>query len=110
MFNLNKSILEDFEITQGDSTDPIFLTIGYNEILDSNWICTLSITDTARTTIIKQRDVPKTVDSKYFKLMLLPSETIQINPGTYKFNVEVKNDSLNFCREIINCYMKVSQT
>ena len=109
MFRENISLLEDFEITQGDSTEVTFLSPGYNEIMDSNWICTLSITDTARTEIKLQRDVPKTVDSKYFKLMLLPSETISLDAGTYKFSVEVKNNLLNYNKELINCYIKVSQ-
>lgn len=117
-----ESLLEDFELIKGDSSEIILL---YSRDVDDfsvpNWQADMAISTglgetpiIARTLPLNQQELdPVTGDviepaNKYFVLYISPSESDILAEDTkYWLIVQVKNDLINYKKELVQARLKI---
>ena len=125
-----ESLLEDFELVVGDSSEVYMLQSPNVEtfnnedpLLPSSWECHMGITEELEdTSPILVRPVPLNEElldedgtviepaGKYFVVQITPEESMLLEPGIkYWFVVQVKNDELGYKQELIQCRLKAKK-
>ena len=127
-----KSLLEDFELVVGDSSEVYMLESGDVNTFapevttpptEPKWKCHMAITeDLEDTSPLLVRPVPLNAEllnvdgtikepyGKYFVVQISPEESALLTYGTkYWFVVQVKNDELGYKQELIQCRLKAKK-
>ena len=112
-----ESLLEDFELVVGDSSEVFMLLSPSVTQFDTDWSCHMGITEELEDiSPIIVRPAPlneELVDAegvvtepagKYFVIQITPEESSLLEHGVkYWFVVQVKNDTLGYKQELIQC-------
>jgi hypothetical protein len=124
-----ESLLEDFELVVGDSSEVFMLqSPNVDSFTPANgdptaWKCHMGITEELEdTSPILVRPVPLNEElldedgtviepaGKYFVAQITPEESMLLEPGIkYWFVVQVKNDELGYKQELIQCRLKAKK-
>jgi len=125
-----ESLLEDFELVVGDSSEVYMLLSpsvdsfsNEDPLKPSEWECHMAITEELEdTSPVLVRPVPlneellndngtvKEPKGKYFVVQITPEESSLLEPGIkYWFVVQVKNDELGYKQELIQCRLKAKK-
>lgn len=107
------SVIPDFDLIKGNSTDLYLLGVkGYAKLGD-DWECDFAIRDinnaiALQGSLSKNIDIENEPDNKYFTFQLFPSESeTLIENQKYTLYVKVYNSVLNINREIVQSKIKV---
>ena len=117
-----ESLLDDFEIIVGDSSD-IFMLESPNIDNFEGWEGHVAITENLEEgTPVILRPIPlneellnddgtvKVPANKYFVLQISPDESKLLTSDTkYWFVVQIKNDDLGYKQELIQCRLKAKK-
>lgn len=124
-----ESLLEDFELVVGDSSEVYMLlspnvpSFGGSITEPTKWECHMAITtDLEDTSPVLVRPVPLNLElkdddgivveeaGKYFVVQITPEESTLLEAGIkYWFVVQVKNDELGYKQELIQCRMRAKK-
>ena len=116
-----ESLLEDFEIVVGDSSEIYMVEAPEVGEFSSDWEAHVAVTTDLEEQPILLRPVPKNLElqedgeiiepaDKYFVVQLSPTETSILESDTkYWFVVQVKNDVIGYKQELIQCRMKAKK-
>jgi len=118
-----ESLLEDFELVVGDSSEVFMLLSPSVDQFDTDWSCHMGITEELEdTSPILVRPVPLNQElldadnnivepaGKYFVIQITPEESALLTHDIkYWFVVQVKNDSLGYKQELIQCRLKAKK-
>lgn len=118
-----KSLLQDFELIVGDSSE--VFTIESPDVLefDSTWACFMGITEELEGTPLLVRSVPMNAEllapdgvtilepaNKYFVVQIHPEESALLQYDVkYWFVVQIANDTIGYKQEVIQCRLKAKK-
>jgi len=118
-----KSLLQDFELIVGDSSE--VFTIESPDVLsfDSTWTCYMGITEELEGTPLLVRSVPMNAEllapdgvtilepaNKYFVVQIHPEESALLQYDVkYWFVVQIANDTIGYKQEVIQCRLKAKK-
>lgn len=91
------------KIYQGDSSDLLTLTPSNSTItLDDDWEASLAVlgSESEINTPLISKNFSKNAAQTKFVTFITPEESATLSPGTYYIGMEVKNDALNFRKEV----------
>ena len=112
------SLLEDFEIIVGDSSDVFMLESPNVGSFGAEWSAHMAITSELEERPVILRPVPLNEElkdgttviepaGKYFVVQITPTESSILESDTrYYFVVQIKNDLLGYKKELIQCRLK----
>lgn len=107
------SLISDFNLIKGNSTDIYLLSIKGVYKLSPEWIGEYNIVDVDNNIIIhgdlmKNEGIENEPDGKYFIFQLVPSQTDLLEAGKkYKLHIKVYNETIYFNKEIVQATIKV---
>lgn len=103
------SLIESIELISGDSSDiwefssPDFTGFDTDPEWEGNWSIrneSVSGTEVLTGVLVKSEDT--------FTFLLTPIESASLEPGSYFLTIEIKNLTLNFRRELVQCKLKIT--
>lgn len=118
-----ESLVEDFEIVAGDSSN-VWMFLSPNvPAFDSGWEAHMGIVEELEETEpVLVRQLPLNLEllntdgtvkepaGKYFVCQITPEESAMLESDKkYNFVVQVKNQSLGYRQELVQCKMKVKK-
>lgn len=118
-----KSLLGDFEIVVGDSSEVFTIESPDVVSFDNTWRCYMGITEELEETPVILREVPMNAElldkdgvtvlepaNKYFVIQIHPEESALLEYDVkYWFVVQISNDTIGYKQELIQCRLKVKK-
>jgi len=118
-----KSLLGDFEIIVGDSSEVFTIESPDVAEFDNTWTCYMGITEELEGDPIIVRSVPMNAElldadgvtvlepaNKYFVIQIHPGESAILQYGVkYWFVVQIANDTIGYKQEVIQCRLKAKK-
>ena len=118
-----ESLVEDFELVVGDSSDIWMFTSPSVGAFDPNWEAHMAIVEEMEdVSPIVIRQLPlnqellntdgtiKEEGNKYFVCQITPEESSRLVSETkYFFVVQIKNDTLGYKQELVQCKIKTKK-
>jgi len=118
-----ESLIEDFELIVGDSSDVWMFTSLDVDTFDDDWKAYVAIVeDLDGATPVVLRPLPlnqellnpdgtiKEKANKYFICQISPEESSRLQPDIkYFFIVQISNDTLGYKQELVQCRLKTKK-
>lgn len=105
------SLIQSIELIQGDSSDIYeFSSDDFPDLGDVNWVSSWNIREkNIDGVVLASGELTKKTDLTAFVFQVLPTESSTITPGKQFLTIEVKNTSVNFNLEIVQCYITIKK-
>jgi hypothetical protein len=118
-----ESLLEDFDLIVGDSSDVWMFESPNVDAFDENWEGHMAITEDLEEVLTVVRPIPLNAElladdgvtilepaNKYFVCQITPEESSRLESGIkYYFVVQIKNDTLGYKQELVQCRLKAKK-
>lgn len=108
------SLIEEFEIVKGDSSDVYMFNSKDYPVFDANWSASYNIREKdVNGTVLVQRDLSLNAASadlvadSNFVFQIYPTESDLLPVGKHFLTVEIKNLSINYREELVQSKIKV---